>query len=537
MEEREVKRSGNISKRMDPISNIILRQAPDPQSELIRSVCKACATGLFESSVWEVLLGTSRELLPTLSRVDSAILLKCICVFKASGESLDVNDLAASLLGKICGAEKDRSQLGVYSILYGFHALNVFGDVLDSKTNTRYFNSLLRNLRPTSTELAVLIGITQIISVRNPQPSAVILTPLLKELSSKLSVESSEIDVDSLTGLISAVARLPRSEAWSELLYLCKEIILRPDNEDIVSGFSVEQLSAVAHAYSRMGAAVSCKNVDIFTTVGRELSMCTSWSPRTLAVTINAFGTAAIAHSDLLDALRQTDLKTIRSMDSLQVSMAVHGLARLGVIDSFPNFVRHAASLLTSLDVHSTSKLIASLVDTSYPTENYFKHLVSLVKSKSLSEDDLDSILLALHSTKSQLRIDAERDQLFYAVSKGIGKVDFSKLALLLRAYSGTDSEAFRELNVKCFDRLKAPVESLELADIINALQSFSACLRLSHADAELMRALIGQRVGDLKNLSYRPITRLAASMARSGICDPDIEAAIEERFKQLRNR
>jgi hypothetical protein len=51
------------------------------------------------------------------------------------------------------------------------------------------------------------------------------------------------------------------------------------------------------------------------------------------------------------------------------------------------------------------------------------------------------------------------------------------------------------------------------------------------------LRRLIAQRVGDLKNLSYRPITRLAASMARTGICDPDIEAAIEERLKELRNR
>lgn len=537
MEERDLIRSGNISKRMDPISNIVLRQAPDPESELVGSFCKACATRVFDQTVWEVLLVQASDLFPTLSRVDSAILLKCICAFNAASQSFNMREIVIKLLDKVCKVEKDRAHLGVYSVLYGIQALNVFGHVLDSKTNTRYFNSLLRNLRLGSAESGTLISITQAISARNPQPSPVLLSPLLDEISSRLMAQSGDLDVDSLTGLISAVARLRGSEAQRKLLYLSKEIILKPENEDLVSGFSVEQLSAIAHAYSRMGTAVSCNNADIFTVLGRELSSCTRWSARTLAVTINAFGTAAIAHSDLLEVIRRINLKTISSMDTMQISMAVYGLARLGVLEDFPRFVSRAESLVNSFDVHSTSKLIASLVDTSYGIEKYVEHLVSLVQCESLSLDNIDSVLLTLHSIKSISSISGQRDHLFRGIAKNITKIDFSKLALLLRAYSGTRSDAYRELNYLCFELLKAPTNNLQLTDIINALQSFSTCMRFSHPDSESLRRLIAQRVDDLKNLSYRPITRLAASMARSGICDTDIEAAIEERLKQLRNR
>ena len=79
-EERSRMKSGNMGKRRDAISNILLKFQSTPSDELVRTVCRACASGKFDLSLWSEFEAQTIALLPNLEVTDCGLLLKCFSI-------------------------------------------------------------------------------------------------------------------------------------------------------------------------------------------------------------------------------------------------------------------------------------------------------------------------------------------------------------------------------------------------------------------------------------------------------------------------
>lgn len=530
-------RSGRNSKRSDPISHILMGLTPDPSSELIDSFCKACAKSEFDQSVWSILFSRTEELLNSLTRRDCAIILKCLTKFESTVDGKEVGSLPKQLLARLCSPNASGKELGFYSILYGIQALNEFGYTLEKKTNIRYFNSLLRNMRSSSAPFEVLVGLVQAISVRDPMPSSPILAPHLEEVNNRVS--SLEMEPDTLFGLVSAIARLPMSDESLRVLTSCRSILMSPEKDELITAFSLEQLSGLAHAFSRMGPAVTSGSISLFTKLGAELARCSAWTPRTLAVTINAFGTAAVCHTDMLLSMQRIHSSVVAKLDTAQTAMVVYGLSRLGVLSDFPSVIQRAQSLAGSFDIHSSSKIVAALGAAELNTTEHMNQLLHLVRNKAqLTGPEVDSVLLTLHSAKPALStLNREMmDVLLEVVDNHSGSTDISKLASLMHAYSSVKSDMVVNLCRGVLRRLVKEKGEMEitLADLGKILHALSGRVEISHDISETLRMYLVRRAYEIQSLGYRPLTRLGASMARCGIYDEDFLAAIDQRLLAL---
>ena len=529
VDERNQERSGRISKRSDPISKIVLRYETTPETELIQSLCKACATNEFDPTVWEILIERTKEVRSSLNLVDIGLILKCAMLYERGSRSFSDPELISWLLNRL----GTQSGHGMYSILFGLQGLNHFRSLLDPKLNKRYFNNLLKNLRYGSAGTLMLISCVQAVSLRDPLPSPEVVAALLAELSSRCLTEC---DTDTIFGLLSSVARLPQSPEWLELMTHCKRLL----DDSHLSGLSLEQLVGVSHAFSRMGPAVSANNIDIFTKVGNELVMCDeSWTPRTFSVVINAFGSGCIAHSDLLEVLKKTSANIVDEMDSRQVSMSIYGLAKLDSISEFKSLVERAELLVTEFDLHSTSKLIAAIVQSSnYTVSKYLKRtrdLLGPIGKNRLSRAETESISLILTSLRANnLTAEATSDMefLFDHYRANVGSCDLAKTALLVNTFVDYNSRSFTELCRSILDRLihdPSSAKDLSLNEMVKFMHAFGERLKLTPAESDSLRRIVLDRISPhLGNLGYRSLTRLGASLVRCGIYDDDLLAVID---------
>jgi hypothetical protein len=532
LEERKMFHLPRSKLDMDPITAIMLRYETSPETELIEAMCKAVACGVFEESVWDVFHSRIREHQTNLNAVDSALILKCIMLhvgdLKESWVSLQLD-----LLDRVCSIDKDgKPRLGKHTVLYGLQGLNRLSSVIDKKQNLRYFNFLIRNIHPSSAGISGLIGIVQAISLRFPVPSAAIIAPVLAEVAYRLSQESVEIDADALFGLLSAVGRLNICENADCILSESKRLLIDPAGPEHILALSTEQLAGLAHVYSRQGPAVTADNIDIFAHIGNELTRCEEWTPRVFSVTVNAFGTASVSHTDLLLKLKSLR-KTSERLDSMQLAMVVFGLSRMGALGEFAQIVDCVGYHLPEFNLHSTSKIIAAVSGTEFDLTNLVDRMIALT-TDALSAEDLDSVLLVLHSLKPRIgEFRTQTEQLVALVSEQIDSVAIEKVATLCYAFSSVDSPAVKVLVDSAIRKLPITEENADLQTIVKILHAASLRTKLdSHSRAE-MHACVRGRAMEIRNLSYRPLTRLAAAMVRCGIFDDDIVALIDERIAE----
>ena len=542
VDEWKTTRTGRLSKFTDPISSIVLRYETTPEMELIQSVCKACAVSEYDDGIWGVFASRATELLPSLNAFDCAMLLKCLILFETTSKSKVDKPLILSLFHGLMKTEPGSSHPGHHAILYGFQALNHFGSHFDSRTNAKYFNHLLRNIRLSLTSFPVLLGCLQAVSVRNPIPNAVLLGPLLTEIGDRIETKKVEFDTDTLFGIISSVARIQTTCESQRILTLLKEKLLDSE-EPYVYNMSLEQLVGVAHSYSRMGPAVNAKTIDIFTLVGNELCKCSSWTPRTIAVSMNAYGAACVAHSDLVEAWKQIPEKIVNQMDSRQISMSVYGLSKLGVLDQFTSFMKRADQIVGLLDLHSTSKLIAAVEPTGHGITAYLDHFMQVVKhgqaSGKIKAEDIESISLVLDSIKAMgdEKFKDTVDCLFSIIANEIAVARISNVSLLVSRYSSYRSESFTRLNEACLNRILDSEDAcnLSLTEIVRFMHVFGLVLKLTPDQSEGLRKCIISRHSDLSKLGYRTLTRLAAAMIRCGVYDEDITSSIDENLRKFK--
>ena len=338
MEERSSFREEITSKHLDPISCIVMRNQFSPVDELVDAACKAVAGKEYDRSVWSMLSDRIIELLPEMDTADCGVVLKCVLLCP-SGTIADAHQIGPALLARICEGASKAHKPGQYTSLYALQGIVRFNSHLDSKTRTKYFHFLIKSLRLSSTKFPVLISTVQSISKIIPVVSEVIVGPIFDELVSRTR-NASSIDIASWVGLLSALARLPKTKE-SGLVFdsFSKEL----SDESFLVGFKIEQLSAVVHAYSRLGGpAVLTGSTQVFTILGNELIRCpdNEWTPRIFSVTLSAFGKAAVCHTDLLEFLFPSIARrVVPEMDEMQVSMTKTGLCRLGQANLLENLL------------------------------------------------------------------------------------------------------------------------------------------------------------------------------------------------------
>lgn len=513
---------------MDPITNLMLRYENSPEMELIDSMCKACATSAFHDSIWEVFRSRIHDLRANLSPIDCALILKCISLLNHGENHGTWDSLVRSLLEQMCPPSTRGSvNLGHFTVLYGLQALNMYSSILERKLSQRYFNFFIRNMRPASMGLSLLVSVAQAVSVRSPVPSSAIIAPLLCEISGRVAQESVDLEPDTLFGLVSSVARLPLSSHSVSIMNSSKRLLIDANGPELISAMSTEQLSGLAHAYSRQGPAVTSGHIDIFSRIGTELSSCRDWSPRIFAVTINAFGTASVAHTDLLAHMKQ--LRAIpKQCDSVQIAMSVFGLSRLGAIGDFKSIVRRAISLIEEFNIHSTSKIIAAISATDSDLKPFMDRLVVMAASE-LGMDDLDSVMLVLHSVKPMHSEFADDISALLTVISGHGSlVSVDKLSTLCYTYSSVSDAAVQVLVDSVIHRV-VKERKIDLIDLVKLLHAASLRTKLDSESRSVLHELVRQKSLEIPSLSYRPLTRLGAALVRCGIFDDDISLLISD--------
>lgn len=334
LQERNTLRGESSNQHVDPIASIVFKHQFSPISELISAMCKALASRELDRSIWSMFSDRITELLPDMSAADSGILLKCL-ILCPPGTMDNPSKLAIQLIERIFERSAQDRKAGQYTLLYGLQGLVRFSASIDSKSRTRYFHALMRSIRLSSMSLPVLISTVQGISKLVPEVSEAIIAPLLSELVSRTEGDS-QMELPSWCGLVSSLARLPKSKENRQLYSILTSKLIK--DESFILESSIEQLSGLVFAYSRLGAAVLTDSREVFVMLGKELRRCPreEWTCRIFSVTVHAFGKAAVLHGDLFEYLRTEVAKhVIPQLNSMQLVMARNGLSRLGIIDDF----------------------------------------------------------------------------------------------------------------------------------------------------------------------------------------------------------
>ena len=542
LEERKILRSGPFNKRADPIASLLIRYEQSPETDLINAMCRASANRQFDGTVWATFQDQAEQLLSSFSLVDSGIILKCLLLRDTATPSRSPIRLVLALLRQICRSPRtSKPKLGDHTVLYAMQALNHFGTHIDRSVSSRYSTRLVGQFDVSKAKFTVLLSIIQALSLRNlPHMST---NKFLSEATVRLCKPSLEIDGDSLFGLVSAAARFPLSTESSDLLGVCKNLLLDPKGDELISGLSLIQLSGVAHAYSRMGPATSAGHLDIFTRVGDELTKCQTeqWTARTLAVTINAYGTAAVLHSDLTKRLRTLITQEMANQfDALQTAMIVYGLSRLGILRKFRPVITRSEDLVGEFDIHSLSKLISAVGDAGLSTSVYCTRLGEVVQSTTeWTPTSLDSVILALNSVVAHPGDHANiANTLLSVLAANTSVIEYPKLGNLLFSFATTRLPSMAELLQAVMVQLRTlpGTDTLSLPDLVKMVHALSYSDVLTGEDIACILTLLRDRALGIKSLTYRPLTRLAAALVRSGIYDEDILGAVDETLANLAN-
>ena len=539
VEERKALRSGHVNKLSDPIAHILMKHDATPESHLINTLCKACAGRNFEPTIWNTIFETSSELVPTISSVDASIILKCFMLFEnASGRSVE-SELVRSLFGAI-SRRHENGQMGFYTILYGLQGLNHFGCRLDSRTNKRILTHLLRSIRLSTGPLPVLISMIQALSARLPLPVVTVVEPILFEAASRFSASPDISDVDAVFGLVSAASKFVNSESVRSILKTAESHFT--GDTDLISACSIEQLSGLAHVYSRMGPAVLSGYVNLLTRLGNELARCDAWTPRILAVTINAFSTSAVLHGDLIERLLGVAPQIADKLDPTQTSMSIYGLSRLGNLKQFPSIIERANILVNEFDLHSLCKLVSVFGESNIATSDVFSdRLVEKINGQARwDSDSIEGLVLLTHSLAKRPFDRRIEPVIFKVLSENISVLTWCKIAPLMLAMATRQSPEVSNFCGAAMKRLRdenPDITSLTLADATKILHAISINLTLERSDVEVVSRQIRARASQIPSLTFRPLNRLASAMIRCGVFDEDVREAIQDRLDALNGR
>ena len=525
LRERMAVKRGRLGKRSDPISHMLSKYQISPETELVDVMCRACATKEYCNSIWFEFESRTIELLPYLDAVDCGIILKCFGLRRESNAALEL-----ALLKRICDeASCSKEGLGMYTVLYALqHLQRTKGEF---KLRSKYVGTLVKCLYGRglgNLEFEFLVSVVQALAGNS------LACPILVELESRIS-SSVEPEPDNLFGLLAAAAKFPPS-ATQDLFERSKKFIFAPGQ--FVLGFSIEKLSGLASAYARFGPG----NAEVFASLGSELARCSipEWTPRILAVTLNAFGTASVLHEDLLEAWTQVLPPLLNEMDGKQVAMCVFGCGKLGILKNFFPELKNACVSRHDFDLHSVSKILASIT-----TED--SHMFSQILSKvepllhaNPQPEDSESILSILSSiSRMSARFDPP-DQLHAKLfrilsSADLGHLKPDRVANVLVRFSTQGAAEDVDFHAFCRSAVCSLNSQTPLPDLVKVLHSISLCksFPLAQTQVDLLLRLLRAKAADISLLGYRALNRLAASMARTGIVDEDISALLQESLQR----
>jgi hypothetical protein len=533
LKEREEIRSGSMNKRNDPISNIIMKFDHSPENDLVEALCRACAMPKVGKDVWENLFHRVTELLSGLSPTDCGIILKCLIL--ASREKSDLvpsdSELIQNLLAMIYKGCCSGFQIGDYTILYGIQALNHFANRLEEKANRRYFNKFIGKIKLRSIGFPLLVSIMHSISQRCPLPNLAIIAPILAELRRRVSSANTIDDIDMLSALVTSASKFHSSDETREILRASQRFLIDPGLGELVTACSIEQLTGLVHAYSRMGPVAASGYVDLFRRLGNELSACEPhlWTPRILAVVLNGFSTASVLHNDLLDTLDMVIPILAGKCDPTQTSMIIYSLSKLGIIKRFDCMIERVHRQVDEFNLHSQSKLIVAVP---WTDKILYEKFMMKVESHPgpWSNDELNSVILVLNHLYSA-GSDQDLSLLSSLVSSNVDKLTWSQLVSYTRMISSLRMYASEELHRNVIMRLRLEDESLlSLPDLIVVLHGIINGHQVTPvSDVSFITDLLRRKVSGIRELTFRPLNRLASLVARVGIVDEDLREVVED--------
>jgi hypothetical protein len=532
--------------------------------ECVEALCRACAQGQYDEIVWATIKSRLEEIHPALTPVDSAIVLKSIMLYctQAPEETEGFSLIAFELIRKLSSPRLPAKSVGNYTILYTLQGLNMFGNFMDEKeTVDKYINILLKRLvNGERLEKIAIPGIVNIVQALTPRIGGDIncsyIESILEECTKRVD-PTEMVDVDVVFGMISSVSKffsiLPKSV--KKILDKSKTLLL-DQNVPFLHTLTPEQLVGTVHAFSRLGPAAVTGTLDLFTAIGNRLVARYSeedidWTPRMVSVCLNSYGTAAVLHGDLMDTIGRKVLPNIVSeLQPAQTTMCMHAISRLGLLGrrNFTKLLVHASNQVQSMNMHSVSKLVVSLLDVP-GSEEHGRHLLTSCLERlchlsnssigPISRDDFDSLLFAASAVaKSSGNMDnigpillcISRNMASQEGEKNIGMI--AKISSEFSVSQQTPIDALRQYNESVMSAIVGGHwPSISLADLAKCMH---ACAAADMVEKNILLSMIRSRSLDIRRLTFRPLTRLNVALSKCGIVDEDLTEAIRERMAEL---
>jgi len=567
-DERKEIRFGSIDKRSDPIGNLLLKYEFTPTTELLDALGRACAQEQFDLTVWATIKLRIEEVQSTLSPVDSAIVLKSIMLYlrKTPDQINEFSQIAVTLIHRLSNPRLSAKSVGNYSILYTLQGLNMFSKFIDSPDMViKHRTSLLKRMvvgeRLPNLSTTALVNLLQAVA---SIPELPYTDKIVEECHGRLETDES-LDVDMVFGMLAAVAKSTTTSVSTEtrrnFFIFAKKLILS-HSTGYMHLLTPEQLIGTVHAFSRSGPATVSGHVDLFSAIADRIVSLERenteilWTPRMLSVLLNSYGTAAVLHNDLIAAISRSALPTvIPEMDDMQTAMCMHAISRLGILKHkiFSPLLVHAESHVPRMSIHSTAKLVISLVDSTSSMRSTWKllnacleHMTRRISSKStLGKDDYDSVVLTVAAisktgplllTSGQTGITDYLEKLIMCISSSIqGDLGvLSKISTELAAVPGhaISEDAMSKFNTAILNSVLLDPTLVGLGELAKILHACGSLEIQGHQDVIL--GMVCDRAGEIRNLTFRPLTRLGMAMNSLGLIDDDISEAINERLLEL---
>ena len=488
-EERTRLKSGIVGKRSDPISHILLKYQSSCEEELVRTMCRACATGQFDVSIWREFENQIFELISYLDASDCGIILKCLSYRDCANEAL-----VGVLLDRITTSK----QMGPFTVLYALESL--------SRVSTRKpVGVLMKRLyaRDPLGDVGLIVSLVRALAkLDSPEYSDGLflwLSGRLKDLSSS-----------GLCGLLTT--RICPASIMAESVPFVLEYL---------QGYSVEQLCGLAHTFSNLDAIPLESARSMLVAIGTELSKCSTCTGRILAVSINAFAKVGIKHCDLIDDYWLPNLRTT-DLTSVEFSMVVLGLSKLGI---GCDFVWDKLPVDPKMNMHSVAKILSVI-----PVDRVSQRgrLISFLCDQTISDpNDTLSILQILMCNNFTLWDDCAH--LFTQID--LANVPPNRLGnlLILHAKNRLAEPLFRPIDLPIFETLNLSQQAKVLHAF--ALRHTNVCH--VHVDSSNIVKSLQKRATEIPQLTQRSVSRLRSAMHILTIIDSDLDQLLQARLHQ----
>ena len=552
-DERMSMRYRGIDKRSDPIGNLLIKYEFSPELELVEAICRACAQKQFDATVWDTIRSRIEDLVDTLNAVDSGLIIKNVVMYTMEhpAELPKFSSVIVALLRKIGSRRLSAQAVGTYTLLYGMQTLSHFKDHIQPETVSRYFSLFLQRIvrggRISSMHTTGLINTVQAIAHRPffISISPLSVEPIIEELASRVSQpghadtpERDPPDVDGLFGLVSAVAKLSFTKTpQAKRLFDSSQTLLFANDHQYLNLLTFAQLAGTVHAFSRFGPAALSGYTQVFRLVG-DIVICeensTQWTPRIFATVLNAYGTAAVCHEDLMDHL---SLKKVvfDSLEPMQTAMCVYGLSKLGRVEKFPQILNKVSEQLVEMNLHSLAKVITSLQ--AHPNaepivDSIFSRVAEMIKNEGIS--DTESLIVILQAAVDIGQV-AHRNFIsnsLHCLESNISKIGcFSKVSKLVHdaCILLPADETLLTFSGSLIHRIHTVRPAMRLADFARMVYGVSVLGEVPEEVKDEILSILKHRAAEIPTLSYRPLSRLTTAIARLGISDIDLEDVMKK--------